>query len=241
LLSRGLGLYDPLGMLRATLAWMVLSLFAAGAHAGGTLTGKLELPTPPERPAPEVKGFLDRVENPLAPVKPVAPTNKMFIVLLGDEKPMSPPQTIVELLGESFAHRVVAAPDGSEVVIKNLSKTARSLVAAEQKDLVPQGPLNPTGSKSFRVTGVDKVFNLGDKDAPHLKLTIVAINTLYYAYPDETGKFEISGVPAGSYKVKIWYDNGWLDRPDDSVEVKDKGKTEFNPKVTALGAPAGKK
>jgi len=229
-------------MSRASLALLVITSLSTAAHAGGTLTGKLELPPPPDRPALEVKGFLDRVENPLAPVKAVAPTQRMVIVALGDEKPVSPPQVIVELLGESFARRVFAAPQGAEVVIKNTSKTARTLVAAEDPKLIPAGPINPTGPKSFRVADVDKVYNISDKDAPHLKLTIITVNTQFVGYPDDSGKFEIPNMPAGNYKLKIWYGDKWIERPDDTVEVKDKGKTEFNPKIEASAfAPAGKK
>ncbi len=230
-------------MSRATLVWLVLSSLSTAAYAGnGTLTGKLELPPAPERPPVEVKGFLDRVENPLAPVRGVAPTHQMVIVALGDEKPVSPPQVVIELLGESFSRKVVAAPAGAEVVIKNVSKTARTLVAAEDPKLIPQGPINPTGPKSFRVADVDKVYTIGDKDAPHLKLKVITVNTQFVAYPDDSGKFEIPNIPAGNYKLKIWYGDKWLERPDDSVDVKDKGKTEFNPKIdaAAFGA-AGKK
>ena len=120
--------YDPLGMLRAIKGWLVLLPFAAAAQAG-TVTGKLELPAAPPRPQPSVKGFLDRVENPLAPVKPVAPAQQMVVVFEGDEKPVSPPQIVIDLLGETFSKKVVAAPAGAEVVIKNVSKAARTLGA----------------------------------------------------------------------------------------------------------------
>ena len=46
-------------------------------------------------------------------------------------------------------------------------------------------------------------------------------------------------MPAGSYKLKIWYRDGWLERPADTVEIGAKGKTEFNPKVA--DAPAAPK
>jgi hypothetical protein len=228
-------------MLRAR--WVLVSLlpFAAPAHAG-TVTGRLELPTSPPRPPVQMKGFLDRVENALAPVKPPAPTQHMVVVLEGGDVPVSPPQVVVELLGETFSKRVVAAAAGSEVLIKNVSKAARTLVAAEDPKLVPQGPINPTGPKSFRVTDVGKVYTIGDKDAPHLKLKIVVVNTQYVAYPDETGKFEIDGVPAGAYKIKVWYRDNWVQREDENVNVAAKGKTDVNPKIPAGAfAPAAKK
>jgi hypothetical protein len=234
--------YDRYGMFRAIGAWVVLLPIAAVAHAG-TVTGKLDLPAQlPSRPPPVNKGFLDRAENALAPVKPNSPTHQMVVVLEGDEKPVSPPQVVIELLGESFSKRVVAAPAGAEVVIKNVSKAARTLVAQEDPKLIPQGPINPTGPKSFRVNDVGKVYTIGDKDAPHLKLRIVVVNTQYVGYPDESGKFEIDGVPPGNYKVRIWHGDNWLQRDDESVNVAVKGKTDVNPKIAA-GAltPAAKK
>lgn len=228
-------------MVRARWAWVVLLSFVATAHAG-TVTGRLDLPSAPARPPLAVKGFLDRVENPLAPVKPVSLAQDMVIVLEGGEVPMSPPQVVVELLGESFSRHVVAAPAGAEVLIKNVSKTARTLVAAEDPKLVPQGPINPTGPKSFRVSDAGKVYTIGDKDAPHLKLKVVVVSSQNIGYPDDSGRFEIDNVPAGSYKVKVWYRDGWLSRDDETITVGAKGKTDVNPKIPASAvAPAAKK
>lgn len=231
--------YDPSGMFRGRWAWVVLLPLAGAAHAG-TVTGKLELPAV-TRPPLQMKGFLDRVENPLAPVKPPAVARQMVVVLEGEEKPVSPPQVVVELLGESFSKPVIAAPAGAEVLIKNVSKMARTLVAAEDPKLVPQGPINPTGPKSFRVTDVGKVYTIGDKDAPHLKLKVVVVNAKYIGYPDDTGRFQIEDVPAGAYKVKVWYQDGWVKRDDETINVGAKGKTDVNPKIPASAlAPAAK-
>lgn len=233
-------------MLRAFLAWLVLvvPIAAHAAPGGATVSGKVELPsTLPERPPVEARGFLPRAENQLAPVRSLNVTSQMIIVLEGSEIPAAATgQVVIELLGESFSRRVVGAPAGAEVVIKNVSKTARTLVAAEDPKLVPQGPINPTGPKSFRVEAPGKVYTIGDKDAPHLKVRVVTLNTPFYGYVDDAGRYTIQDVPPGSYKLKIWYADGWIQRPDDAVEVKS-GKTEFNPKLAAgaLGGAAGKK
>lgn len=209
------------------------------AASAGTLVGKLELPQAPERASAGFKGFLDRAENPLAPVQGVNVPRQIVVVLEGDEKPATPPQVNWDLVGNSFARPVVAAPAGAEVVIKNVSKSSHTLVAKEDPKLIPPGPINPTGPKSFRAGDPGKVYTITDPDAPYLQGKLVVVNTQFIAYPDDTGRFEIPDMPAGSYKLKIWYRDGWLERPDDTVEVGAKGKTEFNPKVATL-AP-GKK
>jgi len=217
---------------------VVLVLHAVAARAG-TLVGKLELPAAPERPAQATHGFLDRVENPFALLKPYSITTQLVVELDGDEKPAAPPQVIWKLVGDSFERPVIAAPAGAEVVIRDDSKTARTLVAKEDGKLIPPGPINPNGTKPFRAGDAGKIYTIGDSDAPHLKGVLIVVNTQYIGYPDELGRFEITDVPPGSYKLRIWYGGKLLDRPDDDVTIAVKGKTDFNPKVPA-GLPVRK-
>jgi Polysaccharide lyase family 4, domain II len=223
--------------MRFSLSFAALITIAASASAG-TLVGKLDLPQAP--PAPQTtKGFLDRSENPFAPVRTVDLAHQVVIVVEGDEKPVSPPQVTWALVGESFARPVIAAPAGAEVIIRNDSKIPRSLVVKDNPKLIEPGPLNGGGTKSFRATDAGKSYVFGDKDAPYLVGRVVVVNTQFVAYPDESGHFQIDNIPAGNYKVKIWYRDNWLQRPDDSIDVTAKGKTELNPKVAASAfAPA---
>lgn len=205
----------------------------SGHASANTVTGKLELPPAPERPALGAKGFLDRVENPLAPVKGVNVTQQIVVALEAEGgKIESPAQVSWDLAGESFSRPVVVAPVGAEVVIKNTSKTARNLVAAEDPKLIPAGPINPTGPKSFRPTEA-KIYNIGDKDAPHLHGTLVVVNTKYVATVDAAGKFDFGDVPEGAYKLRVFFKSGWIDAPDTAVNVGAKGKTEVSVKVPA--------
>jgi len=214
-------------------AFAVVGVFVGPATAN-TVTGKIELPAAPERPAVASKGFLDRVDNPLAPVKGVNVAQQIVVVLEAAEggKVESPAQVSWDLAGESFTRPVIGAPVGAEVVIKNTSKAARNLVAAEDPKLIPAGPINPTGPKSFRPTE-PKIYNIGDKDAPHLHGTLVVVNTKHVANVDAAGKFDFGDVPEGTYKLRVFYKSGWIDRPDDTVNVDKKGKTEVSVKVPA--------
>jgi len=218
-----------------------VSVFAASVVVGGfadvatanTVVGRLDLPPAPERPPVATKGFLDRVDNPLAPVKGVNVAANMIVVLESAEgKVETPAQVNWDLAGESFSRPVVGAAVGAEVVIKNTSKTARNLVAAEDPKLIPAGPINPTGPKSFRPTE-PKIYNIGDKDAPHLKGVLVVVGTKHIATVDGAGRFDFGDVPEGSYKLRVFYKSGWIDKPDETVHVGAKGKTEVSVKVPA--------
>ncbi len=214
------------------------SLVAMGPVEAGSVSGKLDLPKElPRREPAATKGFLERVQNPLAEPRPVAVTPYMVVVLEqaeGAQKGAAPGQITWELVGESFARPVMIAPIGAEVVIKNVSKTARTLVALEDANLVPSGPINPTGPKSFRVAEA-KVYTIADKDAAHLRGTLVTVTSPYVATVDESGKFELADVPEGNYKLRIFYKTAWLDGTTD-VAVGSKGKTEVAPKVPAFAA-----
>ena len=207
---------------------VVVGLFADASMAG-PVVGKVDLPPAPERPPAATKGFLDRLENPLAPVRPLPVAQHMVLVLEGDGKVESPAQVNWDLAGESFNKPVVAAPVGAEVVIKNTSKVARNLVAAEDPKLISPGPINPTGPKSFRPTE-PKTYTIGDKDAPHLQGVLVVVPTKYIAYVDAAGKFDFGDVPEGTYKLRVFFKSGWIDRPDDTVNVGGK-KTEVSVKI----------
>ncbi len=220
-------------------------LLLGGTSRAGTVIGKLDIPPGPERP-PSGKGFLDRMENPFAEVKKVNYAPYLVAVLepaAGAEQ--SSQQVVWELVGESFAHPVIAVPVGAEVVIKNVTKQAHTLTAVEDPKLI-SGPLNPTATKSFRTTA-PAVYTFRDSDAPYLQGKVVVVGTRHVANVDDTGKFEMTDVPDGAYKLRVYfYDVGgksdWLPATAD-VNVVTKGKVskaEVNLKLPAL-APAPKK
>jgi len=221
--------------MRPVIGCLVLTL-ASAAHAG-SLTGKLELPAAPDRPKLVNKGFLDRVKNPLVEPRPVSVGPNLIVVLDAEAPaPGSNIQVTWELAGDSFVKPVIGVPVGAEVVIKNTSKTARSLTSPEDPKLVPAGPINPGGPKSFRTTEA-KTYTITDVDAAHVKGKLLVVTTPYIAYVDEGGKFEVPDLPPGNYKLRIYFfhpttqKDGWLERPDDAVVIPAKGKGEITAKV----------
>jgi hypothetical protein len=222
----------------------------AGPSWAGTVVGKLELPAPPERAPVVAKGFLDRMENPLADIKKVSVAPYLVVALEGPAKPDAAPGEVTwDLVGESFARPVIAVPVGAEVVIKNQTKIPRTIGAVEDPKLIV-GPLNPTGTKSFRATQ-PAIYTIGDKDAPHLKGKIVVVAAQHVAGVDEAGRFEMTDVPDGSYKLRVFYYNpagearggksDWLPFSAD-VTVVTKGRvnrTEVSARLPAIESSSG--
>lgn len=231
----------------------IISSIAAlvGPVQAGTVVGKLELPAPPERGPVIARGFVDRIENALADIKKPSVAPYLVVILEGEDRPSSAPvQVNWDVVGESFARPVVAVPVGAEVVIKNQTKIARTLVAAEDAKLIT-GPLDPTKTRSFRAAQ-PTVYTIADKDAPHLRGKLVVVATPYVAAVDDSGRFEIADVSDGSYKLRVFYydplgeahgkPSGWLYTTDVTVAPKGRStRTEVNAKLPPLTAAAGKK
>src|SRR5882724_2294712 len=140
------------GLAAVIAAGAALGAPARGGGAGSTVYGKLELPPAPERAPVVAKGFVDRVENPLADIRKPGLAPYLVVALESNAKSeAAPAQVNWDLVGESFARPVIAVPVGAEIVIKNQTKVARTIAAVEDPKLIT-GPLNPTGTKSFRAT-----------------------------------------------------------------------------------------
>mgnify|MGYP000084160869 CR=1 FL=1 len=189
----------------AIAAVLVGALGLSGRAAAGTVSGRLELPPPPARPPVIARGFLDRIANPLAELQPVNLAPYLAVALDAERAPTdgAPGQVTWDLVGESFARPVIAVPVGAEVVIRNVTSTARSLKAAEDPQLLV-GPLNPTGSKSFRATKPTS-YAIADADAPHLRGHVVVVATRFVATVDDVGRFELADVPEGAYTLRVFY------------------------------------
>lgn len=202
---------------------VVLAGLVGESFAGG-VAGRLDLPAPPERPPIAQRGFLDRAENPIAPVRPVNVGPYLAVVLEGEARPQSPGQVKWELGGDSFDRPVIVVPVGAEVLITNTSGVPRTPVALEDAKLLEASPLAPTNTRSFRALE-PRIYTITDKDAPHLRGKVVVVATPYFAAVEvnpakpEHGSFQIADVAEGGYKLRVFYRDGWIDRPDEQVTV----------------------
>jgi hypothetical protein len=224
-----------LRLLRAAAVLVLAVLASATAAVAGPVSGKLELPPRgPDRPPMRGKAFVDRTPNPLAPVRPIDPLPSIVIML--EPAPTTtfppPPPAVVhwDLLGESFVRPVFPVRAGGELSIRNKGKGSPVLVAKGNPALIIKKPLDPTAELVFLPGKEAGTVEIVDESAPHLRGRIVVLPSPYFAVPDAKGGFEIASVPEGEWTVKVWFDDGWLDRADEKITVGSK-RTEVNPKL----------
>jgi hypothetical protein len=217
---------------------VLIGIGLGGESIAGGVAGRLEL-VPPDRPPVVQRGFLDRVENQLAPVRKLNTGPYLAVVLEGEAgKAPTPGQAQWELGGESFGKPLLVVPVGTEILITNTSGTPRTLSAVEDPKLLQPGPINPNGTKSFRATEA-KAYTIVDKDVPHLRGKVLVVATPHYAMVEvsdgklETGTFQINDVAEGSYKLRVFYRDGWIDRLEEPVSVPAKRNVDVAVKVPA--------
>lgn len=202
---------------------LVLTTAATPSWAG-TVSGKIDLPLAKRgKPPVRGKGFLDRLPNPVKETRAYNPGAYMVIYLEGEGAPEAQPTTQrYELIGEGFASPIFAIVAGSQVEIKNAGRTSPQLFVDGSPDALAPEPLNPGGAKTFKMPEGKTAVTLRDRGTPHLMGRIVAFPSRLYSLVDAEGRYSIDDVPPGNWKVRVWYLDGWLDRPDETIEVSKK-------------------
>ena len=78
------------------------------------------------------------------------------------------------------------------------------------------------------ITEAHKAIDIRDKDSVHFIAHIVAFEHAYFAVPNFNGDIQIEGVPAGTWKVKVWYRDNWVTNlPETTINVSAKKPTKF--------------
>jgi len=119
----------------------------------------------------------------------------------GSFRPPSHP-AVIDQKGMRFTPHVVAVQKGGTVVFRN-SDPVRHNVFTPDGDKYNLGTWGQGESKShtFNQTGVYRqLCNVH----PEMLGVVVVLDNPYFAVTGDDGKFEIKGVPPGTYAIKTW-------------------------------------
>lgn len=192
----------------------------AGEVSGEIKWNPKNLGSPPARN----QGFLERVENPLRAIKPFDPHPYMVAVLDGgplDDAAKQPAAGPVQykLVGESFAEPLLPVVVGTRIEIVNRGPREVVLLTPDEPELLDAVTIKPKSYHEIKVTKAETTIVVKAQDSVHLEGRIVALPHRYFALVDSRGRFSFASVPEGTWKVRIWYRDRWLEGVEASVEV----------------------
>lgn len=221
----------PGKLIAAGLAALIAMLMHTGAVRAGDVQGEIKF-EPKNLGAPPVRnqGFIERIENPLRPIRRFDPRPHMVVVL--EDGPMAEDATTApaapvpyRLVGESFAADILPVVANTRVELQNRSPRTVVLLAPEDPELLDSVTLKPKGFHEIKIAKPDQSVLIRSQDSVHLGGRIVAFSHRYFATVDARGRFEIKDVPEGTWKARLWYRDGWLKDVEASVEVGRKSAT----------------
>ena len=234
--------------LRLPLAWAVgiaaLPALVSTASAG-ELRGQIKFDGQFGEAPKRNKGFIGRIANPIRPVQQFKPHGYLIVVLEGgpeEEGEQSPPRRVnYDLVGESFEVPILPVIVKTTVEVENKRHTAVTLSAPDYPDLVDNLTLDPKKSFPLKVESAYEVIVIKAPGMPHPEGRVVAFPTKYFARVDRRGRFTIKDVPEGTWKVRLWYLDGWVEGVEESVSVsKKRGEVTLKVKTKQIPKPGGK-
>ena len=198
-----------MGTVRAIVAACGLALVplpdggAGSVTAGGTISGRVELATPPGEAAPR--------PNVAALGMPAAhaPTDRRRSVVYLDPAPRAAfdvreePRARMDQRGETFVPHVLAIVAGTTVDFPNNDATYHNVFSLSKAKTFDLGRYAAGRSKSVRfdTPGIVRVFC---DIHSHMSAFILVFSHRYFAVTDDEGRYRLGDVPPGTYTVVAW-------------------------------------
>jgi plastocyanin len=175
------------------------------ASAQASIEGRVELPKARSAPVMAKRYEIVTTGSVLATNPPLA-----VVYLEGSfSKPASPPTKQVSQKDLLFVPALLPVQVGTKVEFPNLEKDTYhnifSYSPAKRFDLGRYRPdEKPVPSQVFDVPGL---VTLRCDIHEHMRGLILVLATPHFTTTDETGRFRLSGLPAGHYTLKAWVDS----------------------------------
>jgi hypothetical protein len=180
------------------------ALVSAHASAAATIEGRVELPKSRHAPVATKRYEIVAKGGVLAPYPPFA-----IVWLEGDfPRPSSLPVQQVVQKDLAFVPPLLAVRVGTRVEFPNLDDTHHNIFSfspAKRFDLGRYtADVRPIPAQVFDKAGL---VTLRCDIHEHMRGLILVLETPYFAKTEPDGRFRLSGLPAGSFKLKAWLDS----------------------------------
>jgi hypothetical protein len=215
-------------------ALALLVALAAGASAwAGTVTLKGSVKLPDAARSTRLYQGYWRLENGNVAVQNSGGAKLETAVVLENINGAHPPpaRTVTVELGGLDAHpRMVITGPGSVIELKNTGKVRLALSTPDTPSVMPLEQLPPGATRRAKFDAVGG-FAIHDTEYPHILISVIIVDSPFFATADEKGSFSIAGVPDGKAHLKVWTRGKWAAEQ----EVDTSSKEELIVKVAAPG------
>jgi hypothetical protein len=188
---------------------------AGAAPVRGTITMPQDLKT-----ARRFRGYW-RVENGVVPVAPAAVRADTVVVLSGVKAAAPPARTVtVDISGLQPIPSTVVVGEGSVVELKNSDRVPHDLAIPEMANLMPLERLAPGALRRQKLLAAGG-YAIRDAEFPHLVISVVVVNSPFFATVDDKGAFKLPDAPEGRATLKIWSHGRWVHEQEIDVGKSD--------------------
>jgi plastocyanin len=204
---------------------VLVTALSAGPQApvrtGGVIRGRVVVPNvPPGLSRPTV------AEPSSAPP---ALVNRRRVVVYLESAPreafgeLPPGRARMDQRAEQFSPRLLAITAGTTVDFPNSDRTFHNVFSLSRARTFDLGRFAPgrTGSVRFDRSGIVPVFC---DIHSHMSANILVFSHPFFAVSGDDGRYEIDGVPAGTYSLVAWSELG--SAPSRKVTVPEGGSVE---------------
>jgi hypothetical protein len=137
----------------------------------------------------------------------------------------------VEMGGLDAHPRLVITGPGSVLEIKNTGKVRLDMSTPETPSVMPLEQLPPGATRRVKFDALGG-YAIHDAEYPHILISVIIVDSPFFATIDEKGSFTIPGLPDGKAHLKVWARGKWAAEQ----EVDTNSKDELVVKIAAPGA-----
>jgi hypothetical protein len=178
---------------------------------GVEVSGKI-LVSAPVQPAGKRRKDEPSVANVVVWLSPLRPAGVMPVI------PARQPLYRLVQKDKMFTPHLLVVPTGSQVEFPNQDPFFHNVFSLFNGKRFDLGLYESGTSRSVRFDreGVSYIFcNIH----PEMGAIVLALNTPFYGVSGESGFVALHNVPAGSYRLNVWSENGQLANPDVSQRI----------------------
>jgi hypothetical protein len=172
-----------------------------------------------------------RLENGNVPVQSGGGAKAETAVVLEVSKDTHAPaaRTVtVEIGGLDARPRLVMLGPGSVLELKNTGKVTHEFSTPDNPSFMPIERLTPGGLRRQKFTAPGG-YLIRCAEYPHIAISVIVVESAYFATLDEKGSFSIPGVPDGKAILKVWTRGKWAYEE----EIDTSKKEDLSIKVSA--------